>query len=116
MDIDRLIDRVNDPVFPDSGMMIFIQLKKHVLGAGRRRKNFHRQIRGPCYMPQSSVIIMADYEKVRLEHCAVVHIQLNITGRKVYITVSGVCIGTGPKLEIQFPQDRLMQGRRGSIS
>ena len=112
VDHDRLVIRIYDPVFFHAGILVFVELEEHILGAGGRREDFQCKIRRTFKALRTQIVRAADHEEIRLHHSLVVPIQSYIARRQIDFALSFVGIGTLPKKNEQFAQYLLMYDGR----
>ena len=78
---DLLFLRVDHPVFPDSGISVFVQLQLHVFFAGRRREHFNNKIGRAEDAAVFIFIPVTDDQYIRLDDGFVIFIQLHVHRR-----------------------------------
>ena len=75
--------RIYDPVFPDTGDLIFRNFFYVIAAAAGKRHNFNTKIRCAVDAFFHKPVKLADYGDIRLDHCAVIAVELHIKrGRK----------------------------------
>ena len=93
---------IHNPVFPHTGIGVFIQLQQHIFGTCGRRKDLDQQIRSAFIVSIMDVIVMAKYHKIRLYHGVIVFIQANIQRRKENMARHTVLVCTLPEQEVHI--------------
>ena len=75
--------RIYDPVFPDTGALIFRNFFYVIAAAAGRRYNLDTKVWRTINTFFDKPVELADYGNIRLDHCAVVTVELHIKrGRK----------------------------------
>lgn len=75
--------RIYDPVFTDTGVLVFGNFLYVITAAAGRRHNFNTKIRCAVDAFFYKPVELADYGNIWLDHCAVVAVELHIKrGRK----------------------------------
>ena len=97
VDGDGPVFRINDPVLPDAGILVLVELQEHILGPGGGGQYLNTQVRRPLKADRGGIVITADDQDIRLHHGIIVHVQADIAGRHVDIARTAVLFGTPVK-------------------
>ena len=116
VDQNGFVIRIHDPVFLHTGILIFVKLEQHVLGAGRRGEDLQRKIRSTFKTLCTKVVLFADHKEIGLYHGLVVHIQSDIARGQIDLAFSFVGICALAEKQVKFAQYLLVDdGRRGHV-
>ena len=75
--------RIYDPVFPDTGVLVFGNFLYVITAAAGRRHDLDTKVWRTINTFFDKPVELADYGNIRLDHCAVVTVELHIKrGRK----------------------------------
>ena len=100
---DRFAIRVDNPVFLHAGILVFVQLEEHILGAGGRGENFQRKIRRAFKAFRTQIIRTADHQEIRLHHSLVVAVKPDVARGQINFTLACVGIHALAKQNMEFP-------------
>ena len=76
---DRVMVRIDDPVFFYAGVLVLVKLEQHVFCPRGRREDLQREVRGSVESLCSQIIGMTDQEDIGLDHRLIVAVQPDVT-------------------------------------
>lgn len=92
---EKLLLGVENPVFSDAGIAVFLQLFGAVLSPGGLGEDFQDKIRGSHDAPALDLAFITQDDEIRLNHGLVITVQSDINGREQRDTVAVILADKG---------------------